>query len=270
MGRVNRFAAVLRARSARCWQTDPLDLVEPPLRLWLVPTSTAVADSILRIADRGDAGARAVGATDDVPEVGFAWSGRRQGEVGGAGARSEFQVRGLRQRAASKDRQVRGRVNRFAAVLRARSARCWQTDPLDLVEPPLRLWLVPTSTAVADSILRIADRGDAGARAVGATDDVPEVGFAWSGRRQGEVGGAGARSEFQVRGLRQRAASKDRQVRGRVNRFAAVLRARSARCWQTDPLDLVEPPLRLWLVPTSTAVADSILRIADRGDVRNE
>jgi len=43
------FGSVARARRR---QTNPLDLVEPPLRL--VTTSTAVADSILRIADRGE------------------------------------------------------------------------------------------------------------------------------------------------------------------------------------------------------------------------
>jgi hypothetical protein len=39
----------------------------------------AVADSFLRIADRDDDGARAVGATDD-DEVGFAWSGGRRAQ----------------------------------------------------------------------------------------------------------------------------------------------------------------------------------------------
>ena len=76
----------LCCRYARVRRRQKTDLPRPR-SIWLSRLSGAaaaddVADSILRIADRGGDGARAVGATDD-DDVGFAWWGRREGEVGG-------------------------------------------------------------------------------------------------------------------------------------------------------------------------------------------
>src|SRR5208282_1834780 len=167
-----------------------------------------VADSILVIPDRGDDGARAVGATDD---VGFAWSGRRRVSARHAPilascatelrradrparagctavvdvARSMMSAGAGAARAtgsSTTDRKIcsinSGRVNlTLYPYARARERGDVELgDETDPLEPALRLL-----GDVADSILVIPDRGDDGARAVGATDD---VGFAWSGRRR--------------------------------------------------------------------------------------
>ena len=67
-----------RAREASgAMSTDLFDRREPAGRQMVRSTSRPSSSSFLRIADRGDDGARAVGPTDD-DDVGFAWSGRRR------------------------------------------------------------------------------------------------------------------------------------------------------------------------------------------------
>ena len=176
------------------------DLLRPARAAWAADGEVdvaAVVDSFLRIADRGDDGARAVGPTDD-DDVGFAWSGRRRASAArylrghrstpakfcssDMGRLASLVLRCLVgvQRAARNDQQNLAALSILVAFnARARGER---GDVDGFVRPARAGWAADGEVdvaAVVDSFLRIADRGDDGARAVGPTDD-DDVGFAWS------------------------------------------------------------------------------------------
>jgi hypothetical protein len=109
------------------------------------------ADWCWQIPVRGDDGARAVGASDDDDDVGFAWSGRWR--------RRDLRGRSINDGKFSSTDMVESGAAHFGfggAML------------LDLPGPALRLL---TDVHFSD----IAVRGDDGARAIGANDDAAAV-----------------------------------------------------------------------------------------------
>ena len=150
-----------------------------------------------------DAGARAVGPSDD-DDVGGAWCGGRRSDLRGhrtttakfcssdMGRLASLVLRCLVgvQRAARNDQQNLAALSILASLnARARGER-GDADGFffDRREPPGRQMVRSTSRPSAISFYGSLVGADAGARAVGPSDD-DDVGGAWCGRRRSDLRG---------------------------------------------------------------------------------
>ena len=169
------------------------DRREPPGRQMVRSTSRPSAIPFYGSLVGADAGARAVGPSDD-DDVGVAWSAAAAATYGaieqrrpnsaavtwGAWPRSFYDVVGV-QRAARNDQQNLAALSILASLnARARGER-GDADGFffDRREPPGRQMVRSTSRPSAIPFYGSLVGADAGARAVGPSDD-DDVGFAWS------------------------------------------------------------------------------------------
>ena len=213
------------------------DRREPPGRQMVRSTSRPSAIPFYGSLVGADAGARAVGPSDD-DDVGGAWSAAAAATYGaieqrrpnsaavtwGAWPRSFYDVVGV-QRAARNDQQNLAALSILASLnARARGER-GDADGFffDRREPPGRQMVRSTSRPSAIPFYGSLVGADAGARAVGPSDD-DDVGGAWSAAAAATYGaieqrrpnsaavtwGAWPRSFYDVVGV-QRAARNDQQ-----------------------------------------------------------